>query len=837
LLIKDIAFPREEVLKDVILGIINIYNVDRIDTFENSPQEVFDNTYPSIAFKNILMSISQKNKGEGKFGTYILSGGYGTGKSHLLLSTFHIFKNPARAKDWLNKNKIEFKLINDFKIISIHLLNRNIDYLWIPIFEEIGKSDLLSKIKDFPDGEMMEKILLNQKLVIIFDELESWYEGKENKIQDRNLNFLQILTELSHKKEMRIFVFIALYGKNPEIWGRIERINPYIENLTTSADKIDIVLFRLFKKINNKIANQIIEKYIQLYKNIELKLEDFDDLERKMVRSYPFHPELVDVLFDRFSSSKNYGNTRGVLYLLSSIVRREYDKKDLILISDIKEEEDRELLIINRDLVEKAQLNIQKCKSIKFGDSILKTILIYSLGDLKNIGAMIPQIIQGVIRIGLNINEIHTSLLELEGNASYLWQINDRYLIKPEENLFVIIDTKTKKDIEEGKISNALEFISKRIKNIFHGSNIFIYPLEKIPDNKEIIYIISLFALSEQEIDNIYKGKQYRNTIILIQPKGNIDIQKEEDLLIKAQRIIIAEEMIKSVEKEKQGTIRDIIKRNREEIDLNLGSKYGNWIKNIPDPSENTKIIHRFVGCELNIISIKKKLKDYDQDSFKHEIKEVLKEKKEKGLEYESLLDNLYCLQGKPILFNLSILENAIKGLINEEKIIIEISGTIFPNENRKYPKRLEKSMLLKLVKYKPPPKDILPPESTIEGPPITPSESTVSTKKEKPTIEPPIEGPPTTPSEPAVSTKKEKPTIEPKSIETEIIKLEGLKTPYALIEQVERKLGPDIQIQSIEIIIKINEQLKRDEIIKIIEKLPTKSEENLEISIKVVKE
>ncbi|MHA1380636.1 MAG: hypothetical protein ACTSRG_19895 [Candidatus Helarchaeota archaeon] len=842
MLVKDVAIPREEVLKGEILGIINLYNVNRTDTFENSPKKVFENTFPSIILRNILQSISQKIQGKGTFGTYILSGGYGTGKSHLLLNLFHIFKNPEIGENWLKNNEIEFNPLKDAKIIAIHLLNKNVDYLWTPIFEELGAEDLLSQIKDFPDGELLEKILLNQNLVIIYDELESWYEGKEDKIQERNLNFLQVLTEISNKKNANIFVFMALYGKNPEIWGRIQRINPYIENLTVATDKVKIVLFRLFKSINQELAKQIIEKYIQLYRNVELELEDFDDLERKMLKCYPLHPELVDVLFDRFGTSRNYSNTRGVLFLLSSMVQREYDKIDLLLISNIKEEEDKDLLIINRDLVEKTQLNIQQCVSIKFGNILLKTILLYSLGELRNLGATSEEIMQGILRPGMNINEISSSLSELPGNANNLWHINERYLIRLDENIVTIINTKAKKNIREGNVTRALNYISETIKKVSRVKNTFTHPLDEIVDDKKIAYVISLKTMTEQEIEKLYRGKQYRNTIVLIQPKGNIDIQKETDLLINAERILIAEEMLKIVEKEKQENIRELIKRNKDNIDSALTSKYGNWVKNIFDSSVKGKIRHRLVGCELDIDSIKNKLKDYDQDAFKQEIIEELKERKEKGLEYGALKENLYSLLGKPILSDEKILETAIKSLIKDEKMIIEKGRTIFPNESRKYPERLEHSMVLKSKRYAPPPPDVLPPESPII-PPQPPSPN-------HPINTPPISEPPITPTvkppiTPQSQTKKspishhQPPPISspPSSFNVEAIDLDDIKTPWALIEQVERKLELTAKIQSTEITVNINEILTRDELISIIEKLPTKSQEKLKVSMKIIKE
>ncbi len=58
----------------------------------------------------------------------------------------------------------------------------------------------------------------------------------------------------------------------------------------------------------------------------------------KIIKAYPFHPELIDLLFDRWGSLPSFQRTRGVLRLLAEVVSDLYKKEDsstLILPSNI----------------------------------------------------------------------------------------------------------------------------------------------------------------------------------------------------------------------------------------------------------------------------------------------------------------------------------------------------------------------------------------------------------------------------------------------------------------------------------------------------------------------
>lgn len=306
--------------------------------------------------------------------------------------------------------------------------------------------------------------------------------------------------------------------------------------------------FRLFESVDVEKAKSVVEDYVSKYKFVELELGDVDEYRRRMKDSYPFHPELFQVLFERYSTPRNYQNTRGVLYLLSSVVRREFDKIDLILASNVDAESETELLQIDRELMEKCIADIKR-NPRGFSRGILNTVLLYSLGEVKEKGATAQDVVLGCLRPKQNINDIYSSLNELKVKAWHMWEVDGRYVMKPEENILVVIQSEAERLVDEGKVDKALEEILRLLKR---DRSFYIHPGEEIPDNRDIKVVVSLKKTDTLVLDEFYKGKTYRNSIIFMVPKTKADLPKDSGLLTIAQRIVLAEEKLGEVSTEKK---------------------------------------------------------------------------------------------------------------------------------------------------------------------------------------------------------------------------------------------------------------------------------------------
>ena len=127
-------------------------------------------------------------------------------------------------------------------------------------------------------------------------------------------------------------------AKLEKIFGRIESI----ETPVKGEEIYSIIQRRLFSNIKNSHKkDKIVLDYFELYQKhkdeLPAKVRDAD-YKRKMELAYPFHPEVIDILNEKWSTYSSFQKTRGVLRLLANVIEDLYNSEkniDIILPSDI----------------------------------------------------------------------------------------------------------------------------------------------------------------------------------------------------------------------------------------------------------------------------------------------------------------------------------------------------------------------------------------------------------------------------------------------------------------------------------------------------------------------
>jgi hypothetical protein len=735
---------------------------------ESDPNYVFRTTYPTDEIKNLLKAVEEKLNGK-RTGFFEILGGYGTGKSRILILLWHLFKNNELAIEWAKSHGIKLNLPKDVKLLAFNLLDENPAYLWDPIFKGLGCEDLLETIKDFPSYNLLKEALSNKGIVIlIIDELEAWYMGKEDKA--KNLNFIQILAEAACEEGGKLLVFCSLYGEASDLLARIRRVKPYRVNLTLSKDRAKIVLFRLFEieKMNSELASKVVKSYMKHYADSEVDVGSQPTYESKMIELYPVHPELMEVLLTRFSSSPNYQNTRGVLGLLGSVVYKKATNVDLILSSDVDMSEG-ELLTLDRMLTENA---IKDAESIGKEDvrKLLNVILLYSFGEVKGIGASRNDVILGVLRPGININDVDSLLTSLPNMAPHVWLKEHKYVIGREANVITIIQNKALENIGKGEINGTLNLIKATLKKdqsyaIYHPDKEY---SDLIEDEDRLRIIVSLKTLDQSEINEFYKGKKFANRLILYIPKKG-DIIKDEDLLVIAERIRLYDQYEKEISGENKRLLDAQKDKDVKHLAEKLSDIYGYWVK--ITGFENGEIKYRLIQCSLG--EIKSTVKNsYSTETIRDEIVKHL-ESKGTWLRIEDLKYDFKTIPGKPIIVTESIFEEALKSLYNEGKIVVDYKGKLCRAPDT-MPYIKDETRII-LTKYAPPQRE--PEKMEREG--------------QKAVEEKPLE----------VSKVKESSTQEIRvEVPSRVIETSEYQTPFRLSEEMERRIPEDAKIQQIRI-------------------------------------
>jgi hypothetical protein len=736
---------------------------------ESDPQYVFGTTYPIVELKSLLEAVDAKLKGMRRTGFFEVLGGYGTGKSRILVFLWHLFMSRDLAKEWLKENAIAFDPPTDATVLAFNLLDSVPAYLWEPIFQGLGREDLIKRVEVFPGYELLREALVGKGVVvIIMDELESWYKSVRDK--DANLNFLQVLAEIACDEKFKLLVFCSLYGETPDLLARLDRVKPYRVNLTLSEDRHKIVLFRLFKSVDKGLASKIVSNYMKYYSESEVEVSDPPMYEERMTKLYPIHPELMKVLLTRYSSSPNYQNTRGVLCLLGSVVFKKFQEVDMLLTSDVDMSE-RELLSLDRVLTENAQKDAEEIGK-EDAKKLLNVILLYSFGETRSAGASRDDVILGILRPGININDVDSLLSSLPSMASHVWLREDRYVIGREENVITVIQNKALENVSRGKIEDALALIKAKLRKdpsyvIYHPDERYRDPIE---DDEKLKVVVSLKTLTQSEINEFYKGKEFANRLIFYMPKSG-DLTIDEDLLVVAERLRLCDQYEEEVSGENKMLLEDLRWKDDKLLKDKLSDVYGYWARVMG--YEKGEVKYRLIQCGLDAVKTTVK-KSYDVETVRSEILKHL-ERREKGVRIEDIKYDFKTTPGKPILVVEEPFYEAVKTLYEQSEISIEHKGVYMRHPERLPP--IKDDMKIVLIKYAPqPPERMKGPEE--EGEPEAAIPKPLS----------PIEAPKT--REP-VEKIEERPGVKLQTIETS-----EYTTPYNLSVEVERKIPEDAKVR-----------------------------------------
>ena len=686
-MIDNIVRPREDVLAEGIEGRVDVYKALSGEGIEGDAERFLDVTYLTEPLEEVLNEIKVKLDGKkGSKGVYVFSGGYGSGKSHHVLSLYHIFGSSQIGNAWLKNQDFEFTVPDNVKSVLIQALSINPDYLWEPIFEALGQSELNKKIKRFPTHDEIKAALGNEPVMIFLDEIEPWFDGlKDEKLEDRNLNFIQNLVEVASNNETKICVFISILSpslvRSQAINGKVNRDCVYWYNLYEIRDRDQIVLYRLFH-LEDKISNesdvkQLINGFISKYKQAGMfndKTGDtkrrMDELKRNMFNSYPFHPQVLESLFERYGSSTSYQRTRGVLYLLSSVVRDLHDKKEIILLSDISPEKYADLSKLDSDLAEKAIEDIRKTRelNVKQSEKILSVVFIKSMGSIAAQGASKEDVLFGTIDTQTNINEVETGLMDILSTAPHIDEREGKYLLQKDVNVLVLVENearllKDKPNITE-KIAN---IIKDEIK--IEKTQTACFEVDGIDDKNQTKLVFSLVEKNQTELIDIFGSKTYQNRIIFVNPKCK-DVLKSNGINMSVARVLAIEEMLPKFDKYKK-TLERRYNHNMSEIQKKLKEKYG---KIIQWQDSNTFMP---IGVDFDSGKISKKIEElFDLSMFKEKILFLLNARESgETLTVRDIKTQFYRTRGFPVVTDENLLKKAVDSLINDENMVV-VSGS-----------------------------------------------------------------------------------------------------------------------------------------------------------------
>lgn len=473
-----------------------------------NPQKFFSSTYLTAGLKDLLTRACQRIAGNSGSPVVNLQTNFGGGKTHSLLALYHLFGDtelsalPLPVQDLVQNAH----LATPWKPGSVHRVaivgtnlhpgtpdtkpdGTKVNTIWGEIAWQLGGRQAFDIIADDdakgtnPGAKLRTLLASYTPCLILIDEWVAYARqlvGRDDLPAgsfDTQFAFAQALAEAATATPHCMLVVsipasangedgasdaesIEVGGENgKEALRALKNVisrEAYQWKPSTQDESFEIVRTRLFNAPAHDMEDQpavTAAAFSAMYKdnpalfptetqntNYQLRIE----------ASYPLHPELLDTIYENWSSLPKFQRTRGVLSLIATMVHELWissDASPLIMPASMPLETDTvstKLMqylpeswrpIIDADIAgahsaaASIDANIPAFAQRHIAERLARTIFMGTapLKGLKNVGRSLPDINLGTAMPGDTIGNFRQALNKLELESTYLYDTDERY--------------------------------------------------------------------------------------------------------------------------------------------------------------------------------------------------------------------------------------------------------------------------------------------------------------------------------------------------------------------------------------------------------------------------
>lgn len=291
-----------------------------------SPDRFFERTHITNGLQTLLSGIEGRLKGRNRQNQdpiVQLQTPFGGGKTHTLIALYH------KATEW-NATPVV--------IVGSSMAPGHGDTFWGSIERQLTNSLQHWTTQVAPGTESLSKMFTDTKkpVLILMDEVLNYLERaagvsvQKSTLAEQTLAFILSLTEAVVSNNNIAFVvtlqeseIAPIAEKFPlftDLLTRMRRVVTPVED----AEIASIIRKRLFGEVNLNEAKRIAREFAKYARQESILPPSTQESEyrKRFVESYPFQPEVIDVLYKRWGTFPNFQRTRGVLRFLSRVVHR-----------------------------------------------------------------------------------------------------------------------------------------------------------------------------------------------------------------------------------------------------------------------------------------------------------------------------------------------------------------------------------------------------------------------------------------------------------------------------------------------------------------------------------
>lgn len=323
--------------KDILAGTMTLetYAAKLLDVHNGTgptdyvdPLAFFKRTYETKNLSSIVTAVKSRLDGQDVDHFHPIQTRFGGGKTHTLIYLYH------KYVEWYNKKPI---------VIVGTALDPNTQTIWGEIEKQLtGHIRKLTGMVSHGSFAIKSLLEPEQPILILIDELLH-YVGRADGIEvgnttlaEQTIAFVQELSEaVMDLKNVCVVVTLpssaneqindekaeALFEKLKNFAGRIADVVSPVDD----AEIPNIIRTRLFETSDAEIVKNsslIVNEFVTYCDSEGILPEGIDraTYRKQFEQSYPFQPQVIDVLYKRWGSLQTFQRTRGVLRLLSIVV-------------------------------------------------------------------------------------------------------------------------------------------------------------------------------------------------------------------------------------------------------------------------------------------------------------------------------------------------------------------------------------------------------------------------------------------------------------------------------------------------------------------------------------
>lgn len=540
----------------------------------NDPYLFYKKTYLTAGLTGLLRQVQKKlTDGTGSAVVQIQTP-FGGGKTHSLVAIYHYLRHGKQVQELLPQDvkPLDARVsvtagnhLNPLEGITTDGVTRYT--FWGELAYQLGGKAGYEQLRANDESrispgkaDLRDFLSQYQPFVLLYDEILQYINrALDVEVRDKTgvslgtqtFSFFQELSEAVATLENGMLIVTLPLSKledfgdrQEEGLARLSKIFGRVESIETPVRGEEIyavIRRRLFdvESLKQVPMREVVHQYFQTYQNhkseMPPKARDVGYRD-KMEKAYPFHPDVIDILYERWSTYSSFQRTRGVLRLLANVIEDLYQREtniDMILPGDVNLAHQgirQDLLkhvgveyegVIASDIsgIEaKAQAMDKSNRSWKhLSERIATAVFFHSFSaDDSEKGISLPYIRLAVMR-SETIPALVTDILQKQSNA--LWYLNSRgeiyYFAKVPNLNRMILD---KKELyNESYLDEMRKLVEKEAGREFRP---FVWPTsgDGIPDNRELKLVILAPDDQGQTIDTWIERKgqsfrEYKNTL------------------------------------------------------------------------------------------------------------------------------------------------------------------------------------------------------------------------------------------------------------------------------------------------------------------------------------